>query len=113
VPASGQPGGHGEEGGGWRSEQARPADDHQVTRERRFERDWNGPLRGGQRGQCLGHDRRPGSGQDERQDGLALAGLDGDHRPDACPAESRIQQATSGTARWRDDQRDIGQVRRP
>lgn len=87
--------------------------DHQVPHQRRVERDGDGPLRGGQHGDRLGHHRRPGAGEDEREDRLTLARLDRDKGTQPFPAEGGLEQAAPGAARRGHDQRDVRQAPRP
>jgi hypothetical protein len=87
--------------------------DHQVPHQRWVEGDGAGSLRGGQHGDRLGHHRRPGAGQDEREDRLPLARLDRDDGAQPFPAEGGLEQAAAGAARRGHDQRDVRQAPRP
>ncbi len=86
--------------------------DRQVAHQRRVQGDGDGPLRGGQYGDRLGHHRRPRAGQDEREDRLPLARLDRDKGTQPFPAEGGLEQAAPGTARRGHDQRDVRQAPR-
>ena len=87
--------------------------DRQVAHQRRVEGDGDGPLRGGKHGDGLGHHRRTGAGQYEREDRLPLACLDRDQGTQPFPAESGLEQPAPGTARRGHDQRDARQAPRP
>ena len=86
--------------------------DHQVPHQRWVEGDGAGSLRGGQHGDRLGHHRRPGAGEDEREDRLPLARLDRDKGTQPFPAEGGLEQPAPGTARRGHDQRDVRQAPR-
>ena len=113
VRAGGEAGGHCEERGGRRRRRARPVHDRQVAHQRRVEGDGAGPLCGGQHGDRLGHHRRPGTGQHQREDRLPLACLDRDKGTQPFPAEGGLEQPAPGAARRGHDQRDVRQAPRP
>jgi len=66
--------------------------DCQVAHQRRVEGDGDGPLSGGKHGDRLGHHRRAGAGEDEREDRLPLARLDRDKGTQPFPAERGLEQ---------------------
>lgn len=87
--------------------------DHQVPGQRRAERDGNRSLRGGKDGDRLGHHRRPGAGQHQRENRFPLARLNRDKETRSFRAERGLEQIAPGTARRGHDQRDVPQFLRP
>ena len=91
---------------------ARPPDQADRPRQRRSRRANACPAAPGLAGERLGQQRRPRTGEDERNDRLARGGLDGDSRHDARAREGVLQELPDRGARGRHHERHRAQRRR-
>ncbi len=84
-------------------------DQHDLAPHRRIEAGDRGAQGRGLTGDGLGQHRPAGTSQHERDDRLAVVGLDGDHRLDAGRGEGLVEEAPGGRALAGGDEGDAGE----